>query len=105
MGCPTCGGLFANRVKFMDHCLKQQEGHSFACVTCEKKFAIERHLRYGERFTQSISPVAFLPFPPNFEIFYDYRDHMRSHVNHYKCPHCDMSCPTPSTLTSHIKYR
>ena len=77
VGCPTCGGLFANRVKFMDHCLKQQEGHSFACTTCEKKFAIERHLR----------------------------DHMRSHVNHYKCPHCDMTCPTPSTLTSHIKYR
>lgn len=50
MGCPTCGGLFANRVKFMDHCLKQQEGHSFACVTCEKKFAIERHLRHEEIF-------------------------------------------------------
>ena len=61
----------------MDHCLKQQEGHSFACVTCDKKFAIERHLR----------------------------DHMRSHVNHHKCPHCDMSCPPPSPLTSHIKYR
>ena len=50
VGCPTCGGLFANRVKFMDHCLKQQEGHSFACVTCEKKFAIERHLRHEEIF-------------------------------------------------------
>ena len=54
MGCPTCGGLFANRVKFMDHCLKQQEGHSYACVTCEKKFAIERHLRHGEIFHQNI---------------------------------------------------
>jgi len=77
VGCPTCGGLFANRVKFLDHCLKQQEGHSFVCPTCDKKFAIERHLK----------------------------DHMRSHVNHYKCPHCDMTCPTPSTLSSHIKYR
>ena len=77
VGCPNCGGLFANRIKFLDHCLKQQEGHSFQCTTCEKKFAIERHLR----------------------------DHMRSHVNHYKCPHCDMTCPTPSTLKNHVKYR
>ena len=77
VGCPTCGGLFANRVKFMDHCLKQQEGHTHVCPTCDKKFAIERHLR----------------------------DHMRSHVNHYKCALCDMTCPTPSTLASHVKYR
>ena len=77
VACPNCGGLFSNRVKLQDHCLKQQEGHSFQCTTCEKKFAIERHLR----------------------------DHMRSHVNHYKCPHCDMTCPTPSTLKNHVKYR
>ena len=77
VGCPNCGGLFANRIKFQDHCLKQQEGHSFQCTTCEKKFAIKRHLR----------------------------DHMRSHVNHYKCPECEMTCATPSTLKSHITYR
>ena len=77
VGCPNCGGLFANRIKFQDHCLKQQEGHSFQCTTCEKKFAIKRHLR----------------------------DHMRSHVNHYKCPQCEMTCTTPSTLKSHITYR
>ena len=77
VGCPNCGGLFANRIKFQDHCLKQQDGHSFQCTTCEKKFAIKRHLR----------------------------DHMRSHVNHYKCPQCEMTCATPSTLKSHITYR
>eukprot|EP00092_Neocalanus_flemingeri_P023352 GFUD01025318.1.p1 GENE.GFUD01025318.1~~GFUD01025318.1.p1 ORF type:complete len:625 (-),score=155.76 GFUD01025318.1:86-1960(-) len=78
IGCPTCGGLFANRIKFFDHCLRQQVSeHSFTCINCSKKFAIERHLR----------------------------DHMRSHINHYKCPQCDMTCPTPSTLTNHIRYR
>jgi len=78
VGCPTCGGLFANRIKFFDHCLRQQVSeHSFSCSNCSKKFAIERHLR----------------------------DHMRSHINHYKCPQCDMTCPTPSTLTNHIRYR
>jgi hypothetical protein len=23
VGCPTCGGLFANKVKFLDHCMRQ----------------------------------------------------------------------------------
>jgi len=78
VGCPTCGGMFANRIKFFDHCLRQQvDEHSFTCTNCSKKFAIERHLR----------------------------DHMRSHINHYKCPHCDMTCPSPSTLKNHIRYR
>lgn len=78
VGCPTCGGMFANRIKFLDHCLRQQVSeHSFSCTNCSKKFAIERHLR----------------------------DHMRSHVNHYKCPQCDMTCASPSTLTNHIRYR
>jgi len=78
VGCPTCGGMFANRIKFLDHCLRQQVGEkAFTCHTCGKKFTIERHLR----------------------------DHMRIHISHYKCPHCDMTCTSPSTLTNHIRYR
>lgn len=26
-------------------------------------------------------------------------------VSHYKCPLCDMTCPSPSSLRSHIKFR
>jgi len=81
VGCPTCGGLFANRIKFFDHCQRQQEvgseSNSFSCTTCGKRFALLRLLR----------------------------DHCRAHVNSYKCPHCDMTCPTPSTLSNHIIYR
>jgi len=79
VGCPTCGGLFANRVKFFDHCKRQMPAgeQSFTCSNCGKKFALERLLR----------------------------DHMRSHINHYKCPHCDMTCPTPSALNNHVRYR
>jgi len=79
VGCPTCGGLFANRVKFLDHCKRQHapKEESFTCNNCGKKFALERLLR----------------------------DHMRSHINHYKCPHCDMTCPSPSSLNNHIKYK
>merc|ERR1712126_117907 len=50
---------------------------AFTCNNCGKKFALERLLR----------------------------DHMRSHINHYKCPHCDMTCPSPSSLNNHIKYK
>jgi len=80
VGCPTCGGLFANRVKFLDHCKRQHVANRkkmFECTNCGKKFALERLLR----------------------------DHMRSHINHYKCPHCDMTCPTPSSRNNHIRYK
>jgi len=78
IGCPNCGGMFANRVKFYDHCIRQQGGQkSFTCTTCNKGFTIERHLR----------------------------DHMRAHIHHHKCPQCDMTCTSPSTLANHIRYR
>ncbi|KAE8592340.1 hypothetical protein XENTR_v10018735 [Xenopus tropicalis] len=51
--------------------------HRFQCSHCSKRFATERLLR----------------------------DHMRNHVNHYKCPLCDMTCPLPSSLRSHIRFR
>ncbi|XP_069572533.1 histone H4 transcription factor isoform X2 [Brachyistius frenatus] len=49
----------------------------FQCSHCSKRFATERLLR----------------------------DHMRTHVSHYKCPLCDMTCPSPSSLRNHIKFR
>ena len=79
IGCPNCGALFSNRVKFLDHVKRQQVTHedAYKCNNCGKKFSLERLLR----------------------------DHMRSHINHYKCPHCDMTCPTPSSLRSHMRYK
>ncbi len=67
------------RSKFYDHCQRQKpfsELHH-KCSYCGKSFALERLLR----------------------------DHMRSHVNHYKCPMCDMTCPTPTALSAHVSYR
>ncbi|XP_036381694.1 histone H4 transcription factor isoform X3 [Megalops cyprinoides] len=79
VACPTCGGMFANNTKFFDHIRRQTtiEGQRFQCSHCSKRFATERLLR----------------------------DHMRNHVNHYKCPLCDMTCPSPSSLRNHIKFR
>ncbi|KAJ4448928.1 hypothetical protein ANN_00320 [Periplaneta americana] len=79
VGCPTCGGLFASKTKFFDHCKRQVplELLGYQCSHCSKYYPSERLLR----------------------------DHMRHHVNHYKCTFCDMTCPTPSSLASHIRYR
>lgn len=79
VGCPTCGGLFANKVKFVDHCKRQVplELQGYQCSHCSKFYASERLLR----------------------------DHMCHHSNAYKCPFCDMACPSPSGLTAHIRYK
>ena len=79
VACPVCGGLFTNRSKFYDHCKRQapESLQNFKCSYCNKKFATERLLR----------------------------DHMRAHVNHYKCPLCEMTCPVPSALAQHMAYR
>ncbi|XP_077597362.1 histone H4 transcription factor [Stigmatopora nigra] len=79
VACPGCGGMYANNTKFFDHIIRQSamEGQRFQCSHCSKRFATERLLR----------------------------DHMRTHVSHYKCPLCDMTCPSPSALRNHIKFR
>lgn len=78
-GCSQCGGLFSNRTKFFDHIHRQGilDEPNYQCSHCSKVFASERLLR----------------------------DHMRHHVNHYKCPFCDMTCPAPSVLKKHIQWR
>ncbi|XP_019345731.1 histone H4 transcription factor isoform X1 [Alligator mississippiensis] len=79
VACPTCGGMFANNTKFFDHIRRQTtlDQQRFQCSHCSKRFATERLLR----------------------------DHMRHHVNHYKCPLCDMTCPLPSSLRNHMRFR
>ncbi|XP_058145461.1 histone H4 transcription factor isoform X2 [Dasypus novemcinctus] len=79
VACPTCGGMFANNTKFFDHIRRQTslDQQRFQCSHCSKRFATERLLR----------------------------DHMRNHVNHYKCPLCDMTCPLPSSLRNHMRFR
>ncbi|KAG7486015.1 hypothetical protein JOB18_023192 [Solea senegalensis] len=79
VACPGCGGMYANNTKLFDHVIRQSamEGQRFQCSHCSKRFATERLLR----------------------------DHMRTHVSHYKCPLCDMTCPSPSSIRNHIKFR
>lgn len=78
VACPNCGGLFASRSKFFDHCqrqLKVEKG--LKCSYCQKTFPSERLLR----------------------------DHMRSHINTYQCPLCTMTCPSATAMNKHITYR
>ncbi|KAI5098779.1 MBD2 (methyl-CpG-binding protein)-interacting zinc finger protein, partial [Silurus meridionalis] len=78
VACPTCGCMFSSNTKFFDHIQRQAEPEdSLTCAHCDKGFANERLLR----------------------------DHVRQHVNHIKCPLCDMTCTSLSTLKIHIKFR
>ena len=79
IACPMCGGLFASNAKLGDH-LHRQKAHQvqkFVCHLCSKSFNTNRLLK----------------------------THMTCHVNKYKCPHCDMSCPNLSALEHHIQWR
>ncbi|KAM9332719.1 histone H4 transcription factor-like [Pholidichthys leucotaenia] len=78
VACPGCGGMYSSNTKLFDHIRRQNamEGQRFQCSHCWKHFATERLLR----------------------------DHMRTHVSHYKCPLCDMTCPSPSSLRNHIEF-
>ncbi|XP_071396713.1 histone H4 transcription factor [Centroberyx affinis] len=78
VACPTCGCMFSSNTKFFDHLHRQAEPQvSLVCEHCGKGFANQRLLR----------------------------DHVRQHVNHIKCPLCDMTCTTLATLKIHIKFR
>jgi len=79
VACPTCGIIYANNTKFVDHLKRQlnDRDRHFQCSHCVKHFCSERLLR----------------------------DHMRFHVNHVKCPHCDMTTTGRAQLALHIKHR
>ncbi|KAJ8257032.1 hypothetical protein COCON_G00191840 [Conger conger] len=78
VACPTCGCMFSSNTKFFDHIHRQAEPEeSFVCEHCDKRFANERLLR----------------------------GHVRQHVNHIKCPLCDMTCTSLASLKTHIKFR
>ena len=79
VACPTCGGLFANNTKLRDHLTRQTlpSDPSLSCSFCHKCFPSERLLR----------------------------EHARRHVNTLRCPHCELTCSSPSRLLQHISYR
>jgi hypothetical protein len=79
VGCPTCGGLFATRTKFSDHCKRQVplELRGYQCLHCFRYYPTKRLLQ----------------------------EHTRYHVNRYKCAFCNMTFHSSSTLSTHIRYR
>lgn len=39
---------------------------------------------------------------PNLRLL---KEHLRGHVNYYKCCYCDMTCTTKNSYSAHIRYR
>ncbi|XP_011203752.2 histone H4 transcription factor isoform X1 [Bactrocera dorsalis] len=79
LACYHCGEVFRTRTTLFDHLRRQPENntHKFQCDQCFKYFATEKLLR----------------------------SHFLKHVNCYKCSLCNMSCPSSSSLATHIRYR
>ena len=77
--CATCGSQFASNTKLKDHLTRQVEptDPNLACSICHKHFPNERHLR----------------------------EHVRRHINTVQCPHCELTCNSPSRLLHHIRFR
>ena len=77
--CSSCGAVFSSNSKFKDHLGRQATptNHAHTCCICNKQFATERFLR----------------------------QHVKRHVNTQRCPHCDMTCSSPSGLWQHIVYK
>lgn len=76
----------------------------FQCSHCSKRFATERLLRDHMRNHGESSGTTSLPATPGFPWPSDHSLFCSS-VNHYKCPLCDMTCPLPSSLRNHMRFR
>lgn len=78
----------------------------FQCSHCSKRFATERLLRdhmrnHGERPAPPTSlPTLQVSAGPPITA-----SSLLLSVNHYKCPLCDMTCPLPSSLRNHMRFR
>ena len=48
----------------------------------------------------NLSIILYLPSPSPFLL-----SPRCMTVNHYKCPLCDMTCPSPSAVRDHVRYR
>ena len=79
VACPVCGALFSSITKFIDHCSRTSDISNlcFQCSHCNKKYATNNLLK----------------------------EHIRKHINRYKCPICDMTCIDKNDLSKHILYK
>ena len=72
----------------------------FPCTTCGKAFSVERILRDHMRSHVNQYQVGKIVFLPTM-----CRSSVLSNNVLFQCPACDMTCPTPSILATHMRYR
>lgn len=96
VSCYVCGALFSTYTKYLDHCnrmptlplssgraaesaskLPKQPTIQFQCSHCNKKFLSNNLLK----------------------------EHIRKHINRFKCAQCDMTCVDRHDLNMHVLYK
>ncbi|KAI8481934.1 hypothetical protein Bbelb_402960, partial [Branchiostoma belcheri] len=87
-----CQSSFKNKFKLKEHMRVHTQEKLFACWICGGLFS--NRTKFMDHIKRQAAPED-----------QSYQCSHCSKSNHYKCPHCDMTCPTPSGLRSHIKFR
>ncbi|KTG36981.1 hypothetical protein cypCar_00018214 [Cyprinus carpio] len=93
---PDCEASFKGRFKLREHMRSHTQEKLVACPTCGGMFANNTKFFDHIRRQTSIEGIYCLM---------EFLLCSLIKVNHYKCPLCDMTCPSPSSLRNHIKFR
>ncbi|KAI5615530.1 histone H4 transcription factor, partial [Silurus asotus] len=102
---------FYRHVEMHAHCLEANKENVLFCgwKDCEAsfkgRFKLREHMRSHTQEKLVACPTCGGMFANNTKFFDHIRRQTSIEVNHYKCPLCDMTCPSPSSLRNHIKFR
>nr|XP_005988201.1 PREDICTED: histone H4 transcription factor [Latimeria chalumnae] len=92
-----CGSIFKGKFKLREHLRSHTQEKVVACPTCGGMFA--SNTKYFDHVRrQTAIDCEWCGRGTRW-------NSLLTEVNHYKCPFCDMTCPSPSALRNHIKFR
>ncbi|KAJ8316430.1 hypothetical protein KUTeg_006444, partial [Tegillarca granosa] len=74
-------------------------------IVTKDRYKLKEHLRSHTQERIVGCPTCGGLFSSRTKFFDHLRRQDEQSFNQYKCPFCDMTCPTPSSLKSHIRYR
>ncbi|KAK3107260.1 hypothetical protein FSP39_010508 [Pinctada imbricata] len=74
-------------------------------AVCKNKYKLREHLRSHTQEKIVACPVCGGLYSNRTKFLDHLKRQADSNVNQYKCPCCDMTCATPSSLKQHLRYR
>ncbi|XP_071522053.1 uncharacterized protein [Panulirus ornatus] len=106
--CNVCQKCFIVKSRLVRHMLIHQKEKQFVCQVCNKKFVRKDDLKCHERVHTGEKPYSCKECGRVFRYISNCRNHMRIHMKDshiYKCKYCNISFPTESKYSNHLKTR